>query len=58
MIDNGEAEARQRLELFADLAVQQVDYWMRLNLSVLQLAAGRDGVRSMSPQQQQRALAA
>ena len=52
MIDNGEAEAQQRLELFADSAVQQVDAWMRLNLSVLQLAAGQAAVRSMRPQQQ------
>ncbi len=57
MIANGEAEARQRLELFADLAVQQVDDWMRLNLSVLRLAADEAAMRSMSPQQQQRALA-
>lgn len=56
MIENGEAEARQRLELFADSAVQQVDSWMRLNLSVLQLAAGRTAVRSMSPQAQQRSI--
>jgi signal transduction histidine kinase/ActR/RegA family two-component response regulator len=52
MIDNGEAEARQRLELFADSAVQQVDAWMRLNLSVLQLAASQAAVRSMRPQEQ------
>jgi signal transduction histidine kinase/CheY-like chemotaxis protein len=52
MIDNGEAEAQQRLELFADSAVQQVDAWMRLNLSVLQLAAGQAAVQSMRPEQQ------
>lgn len=52
MIDNGEAGARQRLELFADSAVQQVDAWMRLNLSVLQLAASESAVRSMRPQEQ------
>jgi signal transduction histidine kinase/ActR/RegA family two-component response regulator len=56
MIDNGEAEARQRLDLFADSAVQQVDDWMRLNLSVLELAAGEASMRSMSPQIQQRAI--
>lgn len=57
MIVNGEAEARQRLELFADRAVQQVDDWMHLNLSVLQLAADEAAMRSMSPQRQQRAMA-
>jgi signal transduction histidine kinase len=56
MIADGEAEARQRLELFADLAVQQVDDWMQLNLSVLQLAADEAAMRSMSPQRQQRAM--
>lgn len=56
MIANGEAEAQQRLELFADSAVQHVDDWMRLNLSVLQLVAGQDAMRSMSPEAQQRAI--
>ena len=56
MIAHGEAEARQRLELFADRAVQQVDDWMRLNLSVLQLAADDAAMRSMSPQRQRRAV--
>jgi signal transduction histidine kinase len=56
MIANGEAEARQRLELFADRAVQQVNNWMRLNLSVLQLAADGAAMRSMSPDRQQRAM--
>jgi signal transduction histidine kinase/CheY-like chemotaxis protein len=56
MIANGEAEARQRLELFADRAVQQVDDWMRLNLSVLQLAADEAAMRSMNPETQQRAM--
>jgi len=56
MIDNGEDNARERLELFADGAVQQVDAWMRLNLSVLQLAAEQEALRSMSPQAQERAI--
>lgn len=56
MIANGEAGAQQRLELFADSAVQHVDDWMRLNLSVLQLVAGQAAMRSMSPQAQQRAI--
>jgi signal transduction histidine kinase len=56
MLANGEAEARQRLELFADRAVQQVDDWMRLNLSVLQLAADEAAMRSMTPQKQRRAI--
>jgi signal transduction histidine kinase/CheY-like chemotaxis protein len=57
MVDNGEAEARQRLELFADSAVQHVDDWMRLNLSVLQLAAGQQAMRSMNARGQQQAIA-
>jgi signal transduction histidine kinase len=56
MLANGEAEARERLELFADRTVQQVDDWMRLNLSVLQLAADEAAMRSMSPQRQQLAM--
>ena len=56
MIENGETEARQRLALFADSAVQQVDDWMRLNLSALRLAAAEASVRSMSPQAQQHAI--
>ncbi|MDE2051567.1 MAG: response regulator [Gammaproteobacteria bacterium] len=56
MTANGEAEAQQRLELFADSAVQHVDDWMRLNLSVLELAAGQAAMRSMSPQAQRRAI--
>ena len=56
MIANGEAEAQQRLALFADSAAQHVDDWMRLNLSLLELAAGQAAMRSMSPQAQQRAI--
>ncbi|MHB8813859.1 MAG: hybrid sensor histidine kinase/response regulator [Steroidobacteraceae bacterium] len=56
MVDNGEADARERLALFADSAVQQVDDWMRLNLSVLQLSAQEEAMRSMTPQAQQRAI--
>ena len=57
MVANGETEARQRLDLFADSAVQQVDDWMRLNLSVLQLAAQEAAMRSMNPQEQEGAIA-
>jgi signal transduction histidine kinase len=56
MIDSGETEARQRLNLFADSAVQHVDDWMRLNLSVLRLAAQEAAMRSMSPQGQDEAI--
>ncbi len=56
MIANGEAEARQRLELFADSAVQHVDDWMRLNLSVLELTASQQAMRSMSAGAQKRAI--
>lgn len=56
MINNGEVEARQRLQLFADRAVQRVDDWIRLNLSVLQLAAGEAAMRSMNARLQRRAI--
>src|SRR5579872_1204520 len=56
MVANGEAEAQQRLELFADSAVQHVDDWMHLNLSVLELAANQAAMRSMKPEAQQRAI--
>jgi signal transduction histidine kinase/ActR/RegA family two-component response regulator len=56
MIANGEAEAQQRLELFADSAVQHVDDWMRLNLSVLELAANQQAMRSMSAAAQERVI--
>ena len=56
MIANGEVEARERLDLFADGAVRQVDDWMRLNLSALELAAGQAAIRSMTPEAQQGAL--
>ena len=57
MIANGEVEARQRLELFSDLAVQQVDDWMRLNLSILQAAADEPAMRSMSARSQRGTMA-
>ena len=56
MTAKGEAEAQERLELFADSAVQHVDDWMRLNLSVLDLAAGQAAMRSMNAEAQQRAI--
>jgi signal transduction histidine kinase/ActR/RegA family two-component response regulator len=56
MVANGEADAQQRLELFADSAVQHVDDWMRLNVSVLELAASQAAMRSMSLEAQQRAI--
>ena len=57
MVENGETEARQRLDLFADSAVQQVDDWMRLNLSALQLTAQEAAMRSMNAQAQEHAIA-
>jgi signal transduction histidine kinase/CheY-like chemotaxis protein len=56
MVDNGEADAEERLALFADSAVQQVDGWTRLNLAVLQLTAQEEAMRSMIPQAQRRAI--
>ena len=56
MVQNGEADARQRLGLFADRAVQQVDDWMQFNLAVLQMAANQRAMRSMKPAAQLRAI--
>lgn len=56
MTQNGEAEAQQRLELFADSAVQHVDDWMGLNLSVLELSASQTAMRSMNAQGQGHAI--
>lgn len=56
MIANGELEARQQLELFADRMVQQVDDWVNLNLSVLEVAAQERAMRSMRPAAQRRVI--
>lgn len=56
MIANGELEARQQLELFADRMVRQVDDWVSLNLSVLEVAAQERAMRSMQPAAQHRVI--
>ena len=56
MIADGEVAAQQRLDLFADGAVRQVDDWMHLNLSALELAADQAAMRSMTPEGQQSVL--
>jgi signal transduction histidine kinase/CheY-like chemotaxis protein len=56
MIDNGELQARQQLELFADRMVRQVDDWMSLNLSVLEVAAQERAMRSMRSAAQRRLI--
>lgn len=56
MIANGELEARQKLELFADRMVLQVDDWVSLNLSVLQITARERAMRSMQPAAQRRVI--
>ena len=58
MLQNGEADARQRLGLFADLAVQRVDAWVQFNLSILDMAASQRAMRSMRPAAQRRAIEA
>ena len=45
MIERGATEAQQRLDLFSDRVIQQVDDWSRLNISVMQVAAGQSGMR-------------
>src|SRR5262245_46886365 len=45
---NGSEDAHERLKLFSDRVVQQVDDWTQQNLSVLKLAASLPGADSMS----------
>ena len=58
MIKDGEAEAREQLQLFSDRVTQQIDDWARLNLSIMQVAANQVAMRSMDPVAQRRALIA
>ena len=58
MIKDGEAEAREQLQLFSDRVTQQIDDWARLNLSIMQVAANQAAMRSMDPVTQRRALIA
>lgn len=57
MIGDGSTEAQQRLHLFSDRVIQQVDDWNRLNITVMQVAASHAGMRSMEPQLQRAAIA-
>jgi signal transduction histidine kinase len=57
MIDHGSTQAQQRLHLFSDRVIQQVDDWSRLNISVMQVAASQAGMRSMQPQLQRAVIA-
>ncbi|MDE2220545.1 MAG: PAS-domain containing protein [Gammaproteobacteria bacterium] len=57
MAESGAAEAQQRLRLFADRVIQQVDDWARLNLAAMQIAASQTDMRSMQPAAQRRTLA-
>ena len=58
MLEDGEAEAREQLQLFSDRVTQQIDDWARLNLSIMQVAANEAAMRSMNPVAQRRALIA
>src|ERR1700722_6185627 len=53
-IEDGEADARARLQLFSDRVVQQVNDWTQQNLSVLKLAASLPEAVSMDPQAHKR----
>jgi signal transduction histidine kinase/CheY-like chemotaxis protein len=57
MMERGAVEAQQRLQLFADRVIQQVDDWARFNLSVLQVAASQADMRSMRAKEQRAAVA-
>src|SRR6202050_3735049 len=53
-IEDGEADARARLQLFSDRVVQQVNDWTQQNLSMLKLAASLPEAISMDPQAHRR----
>ena len=48
--EDGAEGAHERLKLFSDRVVQQVNDWTQHNISVLQLAASLPGAVSMSPE--------
>jgi signal transduction histidine kinase len=56
-IRDGEQGAQERLNLFSDRVVQQVNDWTQQNLSVLQLAAGLPDMISMDPEAHGRIVA-
>src|ERR1700733_13604484 len=51
---DGREDAHERLKLFSDRVVQQVDDWTQQNLSVLKLAASLPEAASMSPEAHKR----
>src|SRR6202035_1374176 len=53
-IRDGEEGARERLRLFSERVVQQVNDWTQQNLSVLKLAASLAETISMDPQAHKR----
>lgn len=53
-IEDGQEDARARLQLFSDRVVQQVNDWTQQNLSVLKLAASLPEATSMDPQAHRR----
>src|SRR5580692_12147302 len=53
-IQNGEEGAQERLRLFSERVVQQVNDWTQQNLSVLKLAASLPETISMDPQAHKR----
>jgi signal transduction histidine kinase/HAMP domain-containing protein len=56
-IEEGNQDARARLQLFSDRVIQQVNDWTRQNLSVLKLAASLPEMISMNPEAHQRLVA-
>ena len=57
-IQDGEEGAQERLRLFSERVVQQVNDWTQQNLSVLKLAASLPDAISMNPQAHKRIVAA
>jgi signal transduction histidine kinase/HAMP domain-containing protein len=53
-LEDGTAGAHERLELFSDRVVQQVNDWTQQNLAVLRLAASLPETVSMSPEAHKR----
>jgi signal transduction histidine kinase/HAMP domain-containing protein len=56
-IKGGEESAQERLHLFSERVVQQVNDWTRQNLAVLKLAASLSETISMDPQANKRIVA-
>jgi signal transduction histidine kinase len=56
MVQSGDLEAKEQLQLFAERTVQRIDDWTQLNLSVLEMATDEPSMRSMDSRAQRTVL--